>query len=83
MFEQELINLLFLVVYLFTNIIFLTLEWPVYEKVCKALEKPSLVRGIKQASPLDQTSCLEGFHSVVNHFAPKMIAFSYNGMFCR
>ena len=27
-----------------------------------------LMKGIKQASPLNQASCLEGFHSVLNHF---------------
>ncbi|XP_073258656.1 uncharacterized protein [Porites lutea] len=30
-----------------------------------------------------QTDCLEGFHSVLNFFAPKIIAYSYLGMFCR
>ena len=48
----------------------------VYEKLCEALGNKALVRGIKQASPHAQTSCLEGFHSVLNHFAPKMIAYS-------
>ena len=55
----------------------------VYERLCEALTNNALVKGIKQASPLSQTSCLEGFHSVLNHFAPKMIAFSYAGMYCR
>lgn len=47
-----------------------------------ALTNERLVAGIKKASPLGQTSCLEGFHSVVNQFAPKMIGFSFAGMFC-
>ena len=55
----------------------------VYEKLCSTLTKSSLVKGIKQASPFAQTSCLEGFHSVLNQFAPKMIAYSYLGMYCR
>ena len=54
-----------------------------YEKLCSVLNNIHLVKGIKQASPFAQTSCLEGFHSVLNHFAPKMIAFSYVGMYCR
>ena len=54
-----------------------------YEKLCSALTNTHLVKGIKQASPFAQTSCLEGFHSVLNHFAPKMIAYSYAGMYCR
>ena len=41
------------------------------------------MNGIKQASPKEQTSCLEGFHSALNQFAPKMVAYSYVGMFCR
>ncbi|XP_015751817.1 PREDICTED: uncharacterized protein LOC107331715 isoform X2 [Acropora digitifera] len=55
----------------------------VYDKLSAALTNNALVKGIKQASPLAQTSCLEGFHSVLNHFAPKMIAYSYIGMYCR
>lgn len=54
-----------------------------YEKLTEALEKTSLVNGIKKTSPLEQTSCLEDYHSVVNQFAPKMLAFSYLGMFAR
>lgn len=55
----------------------------VYDKLCGALTNNALVKGIKQASPFAQTSCLEGFHSVLNHLAPKMIAYSYIGMYCR
>ena len=54
-----------------------------YEKLHSALTNVNLMKGIKQASPFAQTSCLEGFHSVLNHFAPKMIAYSYVGMYCR
>ncbi|KAK3721668.1 hypothetical protein QZH41_013818, partial [Actinostola sp. cb2023] len=55
----------------------------VYDRVCKVLTTDSLKRGIKQASPWAQTSCWEGFHSLLNQFAPKMIAYSYAGMYCR
>ncbi|XP_073256636.1 uncharacterized protein [Porites lutea] len=54
-----------------------------YERLCKVLTTNSLKKGIQQASPIDQTDCLEGFHSVLNQFAPKMIAYSYVGMLCR
>lgn len=54
-----------------------------YEKLCAALTNNSLMKGIKQASPFAQTSCLEGFHSLLNQFAPKMITYSYIGMYCR
>ncbi|XP_068759957.1 uncharacterized protein [Montipora capricornis] len=54
-----------------------------YEKLVEALTQNSLLKGIKQASPVAQTSCLEGYHSVVNQFAPKMLAYSYLGMLCR
>lgn len=58
-------------------------ESDVFEKLEASLRNSSLEKGILQASPLAQTSCLEGFHSVVNHFCPKMIGFSYVGMLCR
>jgi len=54
-----------------------------YEKLCDTLNNPRLAKGIKQASSNAQTSCLEGYHSVINQFAPKMLAFSYNGMLSR
>jgi len=54
-----------------------------YEKLCEALSNVNLLKGIKQSSPNAQTSALEGYHSVVNQFAPKMLAYSYLGMLCR
>lgn len=64
-------------------LLFIFPDSPLHEKVCTALTNPRLMKGIQKASPLDQTSCLEGFHSVLNHFAPKMIAYSYVGQYCR
>ena len=54
-----------------------------YEKMAGVLTKKNLMNGIKQASPIGQTSCLEGFHSVLNQFSPKMIGYSYPGMLIR
>jgi hypothetical protein len=54
-----------------------------YEKMLAALTNTRLMNGIKKASPFGQTSALEGFHSVLNQFSPKMIGYSYRGMFCR
>ena len=48
-----------------------------------ALTNTKLMNGIKKASPFGQTSALEGFHSVLNQFSPKMIGYSYRGTFCR
>ena len=59
------------------------IDSPVYEKVHAALANSRLISGIKQASPLSQTSFLEGFNAVLNHFCPKMIAYSFAGIFCR
>ena len=52
-------------------------------KMCKALTNPNLVKGTKKVSSSDQTSSLQGFHTVLNHFAPKMIHYPYPGMLCR
>ena len=55
----------------------------VYEKLQDVINSRQMKKDIPKLSPAQQTSALEGFHSVINHFAPKMIGFSYHGMLCR
>ena len=55
----------------------------VYEKLQTILTTRQMTKDVQRLSAGQQTSGLEGYHSVVNHFAPKMIGFSYHGMLCR
>ncbi|CAB4006731.1 uncharacterized protein LOC111334905 [Paramuricea clavata] len=66
-----------------TQRVWLTKGSDEYEKLVANLSKTSLLNGIKNASPIAQTSCLEGYHSVVNQFTPKMLAYSHTGILCR
>ena len=54
-----------------------------HKKLKNTFSNKKLVKAIKQASSVPQTSFLEGYHLVVNHFPPKMIHYSYSGMVCR
>lgn len=54
-----------------------------HERIAKVIKKKSIGKGVAKSSPHGQTSCLEGYHSVVNQFAPKMLSYSYLGMLSR
>ncbi|XP_074646059.1 uncharacterized protein LOC141902298 [Tubulanus polymorphus] len=45
--------------------------------------KTRVLNQIKSMSSYGQTSNIECFHKIINHFAPKMIHFSYTGMLSR
>ena len=42
-----------------------------YEKLVSSISNERLKKGIMKASPIEQTSCLEGFHSILNQFSKK------------
>lgn len=52
------------------------------EKLLPLLNNRRMKMDIPMLSTNQQTSDLEGYHSVINHFAPKMHGFSYHGMVC-
>ena len=54
-----------------------------YDKLLAIISKTQLVNDIGKLSADAQTSCIEGFHATLNHWHPKMIAFSYLGSYCR
>ena len=54
-----------------------------YAKLSELLTKTSLLKDVCQMSGEFTTSSLESFHSVLNHFAPKLLGFSYYGMTSR
>ena len=81
--NQELVSFLALQVTTSMFILSYVLASAAYEKLCTELGKTSLTKAIKQASSVEHTSALEGYHSVVNQFAPKMFAFSFLGLLSR
>ena len=56
---------------------------PAYDKLMSILVNTKIVNDIKKLSPQVQTSSLEGFHSLFNHWHPKMLCFSFIGTKCR
>ncbi|XP_065907620.1 uncharacterized protein [Dysidea avara] len=53
------------------------------EKVSDLITNKQLLADVRKLSSHHQTSSFESYHSVVNHFAPKLLAFSYVGIYCR
>ena len=54
-----------------------------FELLYDVMSDKQQLEDIPKLSPLKQTSSLQSYHSVINHFAPKLMAFSYVGMHCR
>ena len=54
-----------------------------YDKLNEIITKPFLLKDVKKLSPAKQTSKVESYHGVIVCFAPKLLAFSYQGMKCR
>lgn len=50
-----------------------------YDKLCTILTMPALLTDIKKLSPKYQTSSDEGYHSVITHFAPKLLSLVMRG----
>jgi solute carrier family 8 (sodium/calcium exchanger) len=55
----------------------------VFDQLSNIVLSKNIKRDVQRLSPLGQTFSVEGFHSLVNHFAPKMTHFGYCGMLCR
>eukprot|EP00105_Crassostrea_gigas_P027708 XP_011449140.1 PREDICTED: uncharacterized protein LOC105343451 [Crassostrea gigas] len=53
------------------------------EKLSEIILSKQMKKDVPKLSPLHQTSQVEAFHSTINHFVPKMVSFSYHGMYCR
>lgn len=55
----------------------------VCDKFETIINSTTLLKDVKKMSNAEQTSYVESFHALINHFAPKMKAFKYHGMVSR
>ena len=62
---------------------FVFIDTKASEKISAIIQKKVFCSAVRKMSPVYQTSGCEAFHSVINQFAPKSNAFSYNGMHVR
>lgn len=65
------------------NVVFSTTGTKACAKVEDLITSTRLCNDMRKLSTGAQTSDLEAFHSVVNHFAPKQYSFKYYGQLCR
>ena len=54
-----------------------------YDTLQSILTNSNILKDIKKLSSDAQKSCIEGFHSLLNHWHPKMTHFSWLGTKCR
>ena len=54
-----------------------------YDRLHKILTSRMLITDIGKLSAHFQTSGIEAYHSVITHFAPKLLVFGYEGMLAR
>lgn len=71
---------IYLLVDLVFNLFFFSLGSKVVEKLEGIIHSRQMKKDIRMLSLQLQTANLEAYHSLINHFAPKMNKFSYQGM---
>ena len=54
-----------------------------HELILDVIEDWRRLKDVRQLSPIGQTSSLESFHRVINHFVPKMYHFHFRAMHTR
>ncbi|XP_070384925.1 uncharacterized protein [Dermacentor albipictus] len=66
-----------------SRVSWLKIDSPAHKQVRAIVMAPVLLKDIRQLSPDTQTYSLESFHSVLNGYAPKSTAYTYEGMKAR